>query len=228
MTPETPVRFSPSLMCMDLLNVESQLKVLNKNFDSLHIDIMDGHFCDSIHLSPSFVKAVRKASRLPIEVHLMVDNPEKYIDSLLESGTNIIILHIESITTRAFRLIDKIHDKGKMAGIALCPITPFNHVISLLSNIDMLIILAVDVGHVGQSLIEPIYDKIKMAKEIKEQNGYKYIIQCDGGVKNSTYRKLFQMGAESFVLGNSALFGKNQDLNIACKLMKSEFTKALS
>ena len=213
---------------MDLLNVKKQIQVLNENFESLHVDIMDGHFCDSIHLSPVFLRAIRSVTNLDIEVHLMVKHPEKFIASLLEFGADIIILHAETITTRAYRLINEIRRKGKKVGIALCPATPLSSVEPLLGDIDMITILAVDVGYVGQPLIDTVLDKILLAKKLKAKNRYQYIIQCDGGVKSSTYKKICDAGAENLVLGESALFGKNSNVEIACELMKNEFKIAMN
>ncbi|TCL58871.1 D-allulose-6-phosphate 3-epimerase [Kineothrix alysoides] len=222
------VFFSPSLMCMDLLEVKGQIEILNTYFDILHIDIMDGHFCDSIHLSPSFVKSVRKVTNLTIEVHLMVEQPEKFINILLDNGADTIILHAESITKRAFRLINDIQSKGRKVGIALCPLTPISSIVPLLRDIDILTLLMVDAGFVGQPLIETMVNKIKIAREIKEKQNSNFIIQCDGGVKNSTYKKLYDAGAESFVLGEAALFGKHNDLIIACETMKNEFIRSMN
>ena len=221
-------QFSPSLMCMDLLNVEKQIRALNENFSSLHVDIMDGHFCNSIHLSPSFLKAIRNITKLTIEVHLMVENPENYVHSLLEFGADIIILHAETITTHAFRLINEIKNNEKKVGVAVCPVTPLSHIEHLLSDIDMLTLMAVDVGYVGQPLIDSVLNKILLAKNLKKQHGYNYVIQCDGGVKKSTYKKICDSGAENLVIGETALFGKNKDVKIACSMMKKEFEFALN
>ena len=222
------IQFSPSLMCMDLLNAKEQILILNANFTSLHIDIMDGHFCDSIHLSPSFVKAVRGITDLSIEVHLMVEHPEKLIPSLIEFGADVIVLHIESITTRAFRLVNEIQRNGKKAGIALCPITPLSTIKDVLCSIDMLTILTVDVGYAGQPLITSVLHKFEVAKLLKQKHNYNYVIQCDGGVKSSTYKQLCVLGAENLVLGDTALFCKHIDLNMACKIMREEFVAALN
>lgn len=214
---------SASLMCMDLLNVQSQISVLNRYMDALHVDIMDGHFCDSIHLSPSFIGAIRQITQLPIETHLMVDAPEKFINSIIDNGGNCIICHAETVSKNAFRLIDAIHSKGKKGGIALCPLTPIDAITPLLGEIDILSILMIDVGYIGQPMIGSLLGKIKLAKDLKEQQGYDYIIQVDGGVRADTYQVMKAAGAESFVLGKAALFGKHVDINDACEIMSDEF-----
>lgn len=217
------ILFAPSLMCMDYLNVGSQLDILNQNFDILHVDIMDGHFCKSIHLSPSFIKSIRNATNLPIEVHLMVEHPGDFITDLVECGADIITLHFESITHDAFRLISQIKSYGKQVGLALCPATPISCVKYLLNQIDILTILNVDVGYVGQPLIIEMLEKVAKARKIRTEEGYHYLIQSDGGVNISTYSDLLNAGTEIFVLGHAALFGKHPELACACKIMKKDF-----
>ncbi|MCH5297817.1 MAG: ribulose-phosphate 3-epimerase [Ruminococcus sp.] len=219
--------FSPSLMCMSFLNIRNDINVLNQNFDTFHIDIADGHFCNNIILSLDYIKDIKKISKLPIEVHLMVDSPNDYIEQLAKIGVNIITVHIESIERNAIRTIDNIHSHGIKVGIALCPLTPVRYIYPLLSYIDIVNVLNVEVGFRGQPLINEMLQKIKKLSILKRTKSLNYIIQGDGGVEKNTYKKLIDVGTESFVLGRTALFSKSEILYDACNIMKSEFENAL-
>ena len=219
--------FSPSLMCMGYLSVGQNIAVLNNAFDYLHVDIMDGHFCRSIHLSPEYVKDISTVSKLPIEVHLMVDNPEDYIQQLIEYGANTIIVHIESAQKNIFRIIDMVHSAHRRIGIALCPSTPVENISYLLAHVDMVTVLNVDVGFWGQSLIPEMLYKIEQLKNMKSEHKYAYLIQADGGVCNTTYASLASVGVDVFVIGKTALFGKSSNLKEAVQKMLAEFKYAI-
>ncbi len=220
--------FSPSLMCMSFLNIRNDIEVLNQNFDSFHIDIADGHFCDSIILSLEYIRDIKKITKLPLEVHLMVDSPNKYIDKLAKLGVNTITVHIESIERNAIRTIDNIHSYGIKVGLALCPLTPVSYIYPLLSLVDSVNVLNVEAGFRGQPLIKEMLSKSKELAIFKNINSLNYIIQSDGGVERSTYKNLIDVGTESFVLGRTALFGKSERISEACKIMKSEFLIAIN
>jgi len=221
---EKQIHFSPSLICMDLLNARQEIEVLNQYFDYIHFDVMDGHFCKSMALSPRFLHEVRTVTPLPIDVHLMVSHPEDFIDDVL-CQSDIVTLHIESITTQAFRLISKIKDAGKQVGIAICPATLANSLEYVIENIDYLTVLGVDVGYVGQPLIDSTYRKIRTITEMRAACGRDFLIQCDGGVRAETFSRLLSAGADMFVLGKVALFGKHDNLSTACNIMGEEFTQ---
>ena len=219
--------FSPSLMCMSFLQIAHDVEILNRHFQSLHVDISDGHFCKSILLSPNYVKDIKQITTLPIEVHLMVENPNDYIDDLVDAGANTIIVHVESINRDAFRTINRIRSRGVKVGIALCPETPLSYIMPLLRYVDIVSILNVDIGFAGQPLIAEMLDRTKMLAEIKKHRQYNFVIQSDGGVTDSTYHALTTAGTECFVLGNNALFSKSHDLEDACRTMKSNFNREI-
>lgn len=211
-----------SLMCMDLLNVEKQISILNDYCDIYHIDIMDGHFCQNISLSPRFVEVIRNKCKLPIDVHLMVEYPELFIDRLIDAGADIMSFHAETIERNAFILFEKVKQASKKIGIVICPSTSIDSIRLYLPYIDIITVMTVEVGFVGQDLIDETLCKISKLKELKEVNDYSFIIQSDGGAKKETYRKLQNAGAESIVIGGSGLFNKSNDLEIACSLMLRE------
>lgn len=218
--------FAPSLMCMDLLNVQEQIKILNNVSDFYHVDIMDGHFCKNISLSPKFVKEINKISEIPIDVHLMLDNPNDFIDELIYYGADIISLHIESVEKDLFRIMQKIKDNNKKIGLVLCPSTPIDRIKYILDYIDLLTIMTVDVGYIGQPFIFKMLEKIKEVNTLRKKHKYNFLIQCDGGSKKETYNDLYKAGIDCFVQGHSALFSKHTDLTIAYEIMLKEFYEA--
>lgn len=219
--------FSPSLMCMGFLSIKEDIQLLNKYFNSFHVDIMDGHFCKSIYLCPDYVKDISQISTLPIEVHLMVDRPGDYITDLIKNGSETIIIHVESSPREIFRLIDQVHSLGRKVGIAVCPSTPINSIYYLLEIIDKVTVLNVDVGFVGQPLLKQMLGKIKYLNQLRKREGYAFLIQADGGVCHETYYELIEAGIDDFVLGKKALFGQSSSLANSIELMQRDFKNAI-
>ena len=220
-------KFAVSLMCMDFPKVGEQLNILNDLVGMYHVDIMDGHYCKNITLSPDLVKSFKKVSKLPLDVHLMTTNPEDWIDPVAEAGADIISLHAETINGQAFRLYNRIEELGLKAGLVLNPATPLSEAAHYLNRIDLLTIMTVDVGFAGQPFIEEMLDKIREAKRIREEKGYHYQIQIDGSCKASTFKKLTEAGADILILGSSGLFGLDKDLKTACAKMTESYKAAL-
>lgn len=217
--------FSPSLMCLDFLQVRDQIEILNKHCDMLHADIMDGHFAKNITFSVDFIAAIKSVAKLPIEAHLMVTTPNNYIDALAEVGVDIISLHAETIQNESYRIIRKIKDLGCKVGVVLCPATPLEEIKWYIDQVDFLTIMTVEVGYAGQKFIPRMVDKIAEARNLIVKNDYSYIIQCDGAIGKETYKPLYDAGARAFVLGTSGLFKPEIELNEACRIMKKEFSK---
>lgn len=218
--------FAASLMCMDFLHVEQDLKALDAGCSMLHADVMDGHFAKNITLSPDFIRVVKSAAKLPVDAHLMVTDPDNYLDALTSAEVDYISLHLETINVNAFRLMRKIKDAGCKFGLVLNPATPLSAAEHLLAETDLLTIMTVDVGYAGQPFIAAMLEKIAMAKRLQTEKGYSYIIQVDGGCGPKTYQELWQAGATAFVMGSSGLFGRADTLAEACALMKREFAAA--
>lgn len=215
--------FAPSLMCMDYLHIEDQIQVLNRHADFLHYDVMDGHFCKNMALSADILKAIKKVAAIPVDVHMMVENPQDHVDAFLDSGADYISLHAETINPFAFRILRHIRQRGAKTGIVLNPATPLEYAGQYLDEVDMLTIMTVDVGFAGQPFNARMLQKIEQAKQWKAARGAHYIIQVDGGVNESTYRALWKAGAECYVVGSSGLFTKDKDLEKGCAILKEEF-----
>jgi D-allulose-6-phosphate 3-epimerase len=215
--------FSVSLMCLDYLRIKEQIEKLNKRANYYHIDIMDGHFCKNITLSPDFMRAIKPVSSLPLEVHLMTEYPNDFIDMVKIAGGDIISPHAETINTDAFRVINKIKSLGAKAGIVLNPATPLEYIKYYAHRLDLITIMTVDVGYAGQPFIDEMLDKIRLCKKWKETYGYTYRIEIDGSCNKQTYKRLYEAGAEEFVVGTSGLFSLDADVDIAYNKMLSNF-----
>jgi len=203
-------RFAPSLMCLDWNRAGEQITILDQYSDAYHFDIMDGHFCPNLTLSPMLLPHIH--TTLPIEAHLMTTEPDHWIDACAEGGAKSITLHLETITANAFRLFRKIRDLGCSSGLALCPSTPFAQAEPLLEEIDMLTMMTVDIGFAGQPFLPAVLKKIQQASKYRSKHWLHFLLQADGGCNQSTFTLLRRAGIDQFVLG-SALFTQSDDLN---------------
>ncbi len=218
---------SASLMCADWLHLAPTLKALEASCGALHVDIMDGHFCKSLYLSPWSISVIRPATRLPIEAHLMVERPEDFLETVAKAGADTIALHAETIERQAFRLVERIHALGCKAGVVLSPATPIAAVESYLNRLELVTVMTVDAGFAGQPFLPEMLEKIRALAAWKHAHGSRFSIQADGGVNRATYRALYEAGTENFVLGSSGLFGLDTDIYAACKRMQTEVEAAI-
>ena len=222
------MKFSPSLMCMDLTKFKEQVDILNERADFYHVDIMDGHFVKNITLSPFFVEQLNKITKLPIDVHLMVEFPGDYIDELAKSGATYICPHAETINKDAFRIINKIKSLGCKAGVVLNPSTPVEWIKYYIHLVDKITIMTVDPGFAGQPFIPEMLEKIKELKKIKEENNYSYLIEIDGSCNERTFKRLTSAGAEVLIVGSSGIFNLEEDLVVAWDKMIEIFNREIA
>lgn len=221
-------QFAVSLMCMDFLNMREQLEVLSKRADLLHIDIMDGHFCKNITLSPDLIRTFAKVATIPMDVHFMTTNPSDWLELCAQAGAKILSPHAETINADAFRTFNLIERLGCKAGVTLNPATTMEAVRHYIDRIDLLTIMTVDVGFAGQPFIEQMLEKIEEAAELKAKKGYHYQIQIDGSCNAKTFKRLMNAGAEVLILGSSGLFSLDTDLNRAYDKMLASYEKAIA
>ena len=221
------VTFAPSLMCMDLGKIKEQFAVMDQYMKLYHVDIMDGHFCKNMALTPGILKSFREHTNTDIDVHLMTTNPSDWIEMCAAAGATYISPHAETINTDAFRTMQMIQKLGCKCGVVLNPATPLSYVESYLEYIDMLTIMTVDIGFAGQKFIDQMYNKIMQAKELREKNGYHYKIQIDGHCNKENYRQLAEAGADVLIVGNAGLFGLDQYLDTACRKMEMEWKESM-
>lgn len=221
------MKFSPSLMCMDFLNMREQLEVMNHHVPLYHVDIMDGHYCKNITLSPDLVKTFRKVTEVPMDCHLMTTNPGDWIERLAQAGAAYISPHAETINGEAFRILNLIESLGCKTGLVLNPATPLSFAEPYLNRIDLLTLMTVDVGFAGQAFIDEVLDKIALAKKWREEKGYHYEIQIDGACNVKSYKKATEAGADILIVGSSGLFGLDPDLERAFEKLYQDYENCM-
>lgn len=219
------VQFSVSLMCMDFLNIGEQIKALNSETDYYHADVMDGHFCKNITMSPDLISSICKVSTKPMDVHLMTTNPNDWIEPLAKAGVTTICPHAETINADAFRTLNRIRDLGCQAGIVLNPATPLSAIKHYMNRLSQITIMTVDVGFAGQPFIPEMLKKVEEAVSLREKHGYSYKIQIDGSCNNNTFKQLRDAGADILVLGTSGLFNRALNIHDAFAKMREDYTK---
>ena len=209
---------SASLMCADLTNLIGSIKDLEKaGIDYLHIDIMDGSFVPNITLGFDLINAIKKVTDIPLDIHMMVNEPSKFIDRMNLSEDDILCVHYES-EIHIHRVLEMIKSKGCRAGLALNPQTPVESIKHLTEYIDMLLVMTVSPGFAGQKMFLGAEKKVSEAKALlKEWNSENMLIEVDGNVSLENGRKLCRSGADIFVLGTSALFLKDKSITKAAK-----------
>ncbi|MHB1393852.1 MAG: D-allulose 6-phosphate 3-epimerase [Clostridia bacterium] len=218
-------KFSTSLMCMNLLELEKQIKFLNEKSDYYHVDIMDGHFVKNLSLSPFFIKQIKPITKIPIDAHLMVERPNDFISDVAKSGANCISVHSDTIHRDAFRTMNEIRDLKCKVGVVLNPATIIEEIKYYINLIDKVTIMTVDPGYAGQPFIPEILNKLKQIKELKEKHNLSLDIEVDGACNSNTFKLLSDAGAEVFILGSTGLFNLDTDLEKAWDKMIKNFSQ---
>ena len=209
-------KISPSLMCADFMNLGRDIKELEKyKIEYLHIDIMDGSFVPNYTLGTDFVSIVKKNSNIPVDIHLMIDEPERKTEWFDFGAGDYVSIHYES-TKHVQRTLQKIKDRGARAMLALNPATPLCVVEDVYADIDAVLIMTVNPGYAGQKLVPQTLDKIKRAKKL-----YPDIeIEVDGNVSFENAKLMSESGADIFVAGSSSLFMKGKTLDETVKTLR--------
>lgn len=190
---------SPSILSADFANLERDIKrVENAGADWIHVDVMDGHFVPNITIGVPVVKSIKKVSNLPLDVHLMIENPEKYIKSFAEAGSDILTFHYEAVTD-VNSVVNIIKSYGVKAGMSIKPKTPAEEILEFLPLLDLVLVMTVEPGFGGQSFIKVCAGKIPLIKKYASEN---LIIQVDGGINAETAKICTAYGANSLVAGN--------------------------
>ena len=199
-------QIAPSILSADFSRLGEEIKSVEKaGADLIHVDVMDGHYVPNITIGPGVVSSLRKTTGLPFDVHLMIEDPDRYIDAFVEAGSNIITVHAEAVI-HLHRTVQTIKEKGVKVGVSLNPSTPLACVEEILPDIDLLLIMTVNPGFGGQKFISGMLPKIRKARELAQTRGLKMAIEVDGGVTAENIGTLAEAGADIFVAG-AAIFG---------------------
>ena len=211
-------KIAPSILSADFTKLGEEIKAVEKaGADYIHIDVMDGHFVPNITVGPMIVEAARRATDLPLDVHLMIENPEVYIDDFVKAGGDLITVHVETVT-HLHRLLGVIRDAGVKAGAALNPATPLSSIEFVLENLDMALLMTVNPGFAAQSFITEVLPKVRELKRMVAQKGIEVDIEVDGGINVENIGQAAQAGANVFVAGN-AIFG-SRDYSKTISMMR--------
>jgi len=200
------IKVAPSILSADFANLALELKKVGRaGADLIHVDIMDGHFVPNITIGPVVVKYIRKATRLPLDVHLMIENPAKYIGAFVDAGSDMITVHIEVVSLKELRAISKLlRKRGVKLGVSLNPATPLAKIKKALPLVDFVLVMSVNPGFGGQTFIPSAIGKIRKLRAI-----FKKDIAVDGGINNVTGRLVRDAGANILAAGSYIFGAKN-------------------
>ena len=212
------IKISPSILAADFGNIERECSLIDKSdADWFHLDVMDGIFVPNISFGIPVVKAIRKMTSKPLDVHLMITQPERYIEKFIDLGSDIISFHIEA-TNKLEENISTIKSKNVKVGIAINPDTPIGDLKDIISKIDLVCLMGVHPGFAGQKFIENTFDRLKQLKALIKDSNSKALIEVDGGVNENNYMDLKSLGADVLVAG-SYIFN-SEDYDVVIKKLK--------
>lgn len=215
---------APSILSADFSNLSQQIRFVELGgADWIHCDVMDGKFVPNLTFGPIVVKAVRKITKLPIDVHLMIQNPDALIERFVEAGADCITVHQEEVV-HLNRTITKIHELGTKAGVAINPSTPISTLVEVLEIVDLLLVMSVNPGFGGQKFIPNSLRKIKELVELREECSANFLIEVDGGVDLNNIEQISEAGCDVFVAGNS-IFSKDNITAATVELKNILLTK---
>jgi len=215
------IQISPSILSADFSKLGEEIKRLEvAGADLIHVDVMDGHFVPNLTIGPTVIKALRKFTKLPFDVHLMISPVNKYINNYAEAGADIITIHPEA-TKDLNETINLIKKFNKKVGVSLNPDTEIGVLKGILQKIDLILIMSVFPGFGGQKFIPEVINKIKEIKKIKEENNYNYDIEVDGGINFSNSKDVLNAGANILVSGTTIFKENNGDIKKNIETLKS-------
>ena len=214
------IELAPSILSADFAHLADQVRSVTEGGATLvHVDVMDGHFVPNITIGPPVVKSLRKATELPLDCHLMIENPDQYIPDFVEAGADWISVHQEACV-HLNRVLHHIKEHGALAGVVINPATPVETLSEVLDIVDYILVMSVNPGFGGQKFIAGAVHKIRRLAEMRLARGLNYRIEVDGGIGLDTVADVVRAGAELLVAG-SAVFGHGDPKSNAQKLLKA-------
>jgi len=219
------LKLAPSILSADYARLGEQVEeAARAGADWIHVDVMDGHFVPNLTIGPGVVRAIRPYTTLPLDVHLMIESPERHLESFAEAGADIITVHVE-VCPHLYRVVQHIKDLGKKVGVALNPGTSLQTVEEVLPLLDLVLIMTVNPGFGGQVFIEGMLDKIARLRHKLDENDLPTELEVDGGINPTNISRVIQAGARVLVAG-SAVFQAREGIPQAIANLKEKFGQA--
>ena len=220
------IQLAPSILSADFAHLARDIAAVERGgADLIHVDVMDGHFVPNITIGPPVVRAIKRVTNLPLDVHLMIEDPDKYLDAFVEAGASLLSVHVE-VLPHLHRTIQAIKKRGVKAGVVLNPSTPVVSLEDVASDVDHVLVMSVNPGFGGQTFIPRSIDKIRAVRRLLTSAGNNAPIEVDGGVDLNTVADVVTAGADMLVAGQ-AIFGA-ADAEAAARALRGAAVKALA